>query len=304
MFGVVYAPALDELHYGVRGIGAFICDGRQSRADRHPASRRRAAACRRQPFAHGPAHCRGDRAHGRGHAARHGFVAEVLSDGRSPAGRVSALRADLRMGYRGRPVRAGGCRRRGARRWTAGRCAYNTKDRCSTPISSPSATIPCPGGNGWMAEAAASSDGRRCCRIMARLRDPDGGCPWDVQQDFASIAPYTIEEAYEVADAIDRGDMHDLQGRAGRLAAAGGVPCAHGRGGRACSPSTTSSPRSATRWCAGIRTCSPAPSLPESRSRPSPGKKASAMSATPRAAPSITAPWPASPAACRNGSAR
>jgi len=41
--------------------------------------------------------------------------------------------------------------------------------------------------------------------IMARLRDPDGGCPWDLEQDFASIAPYTVEEAYEVADAIRRG---------------------------------------------------------------------------------------------------
>ncbi len=46
--------------------------------------------------------------------------------------------------------------------------------------------------------------------IMARLRDPQHGCPWDVQQDFASIAPYTIEEAYEVADAIDRRDYRDL----------------------------------------------------------------------------------------------
>jgi len=44
----------------------------------------------------------------------------------------------------------------------------------------------------------------RLIAIMARLRDPDTGCPWDVEQDFASIAPYTIEEAYEVADAIDR----------------------------------------------------------------------------------------------------
>ena len=38
--------------------------------------------------------------------------------------------------------------------------------------------------------------------VMARLRDPNGGCPWDVEQTFATIAPYTIEEAYEVADAI------------------------------------------------------------------------------------------------------
>ena len=53
--------------------------------------------------------------------------------------------------------------------------------------------------------------------IMARLRDPAHGCPWDVQQDFASIAPYTIEEAYEVADAIDRGDFDDLRDELGDL---------------------------------------------------------------------------------------
>jgi len=54
-------------------------------------------------------------------------------------------------------------------------------------------------------------------RVMARLRDPQGGCPWDVQQDFASIAPYTIEEAYEVADAIDRGNFADLRDELGDL---------------------------------------------------------------------------------------
>ena len=53
--------------------------------------------------------------------------------------------------------------------------------------------------------------------IMATLRDPQTGCPWDVQQTFASIAPYTIEEAYEVADAIDRGDMSDLKDELGDL---------------------------------------------------------------------------------------
>ena len=53
--------------------------------------------------------------------------------------------------------------------------------------------------------------------IMARLRDPERGCPWDVQQDFASIAAYTIEEAYEVADAIDRGDFDDLRDELGDL---------------------------------------------------------------------------------------
>lgn len=53
--------------------------------------------------------------------------------------------------------------------------------------------------------------------IMARLRDPQHGCPWDVQQNFASIAPYTIEEAYEVADAIDRQDWPDLRDELGDL---------------------------------------------------------------------------------------
>jgi ATP diphosphatase len=53
--------------------------------------------------------------------------------------------------------------------------------------------------------------------IMARLRDPQAGCPWDVQQTFATIAPYTIEEAYEVADAIDRNDMPDLRDELGDL---------------------------------------------------------------------------------------
>jgi ATP diphosphatase len=53
--------------------------------------------------------------------------------------------------------------------------------------------------------------------IMVRLRDPNGGCPWDVEQTFATIAPYTIEEAYEVADAIERGDMGELKTELGDL---------------------------------------------------------------------------------------
>ncbi|UNK56593.1 nucleoside triphosphate pyrophosphohydrolase [Pseudoxanthomonas daejeonensis] len=53
--------------------------------------------------------------------------------------------------------------------------------------------------------------------IMARLRDPQGGCPWDLEQDFATIAPYTIEEAYEVADAIDRNDLGGLKDELGDL---------------------------------------------------------------------------------------
>lgn len=53
--------------------------------------------------------------------------------------------------------------------------------------------------------------------IMATLRNPDGGCPWDVEQDFKSIAPYTIEEAYEVADAIEQNDMAALRDELGDL---------------------------------------------------------------------------------------
>jgi ATP diphosphatase len=53
--------------------------------------------------------------------------------------------------------------------------------------------------------------------VMARLRDPEGGCPWDQEQDFSTIAPYTSEEAYEVADAIARGDLEHLEGELGDL---------------------------------------------------------------------------------------
>ena len=57
----------------------------------------------------------------------------------------------------------------------------------------------------------------RLLGIMARLRDPVGGCPWDKEQTFATIAPYTIEEAYEVADAIERGDLDELKDELGDL---------------------------------------------------------------------------------------
>jgi MazG family protein len=53
--------------------------------------------------------------------------------------------------------------------------------------------------------------------IMAALREPETGCPWDIEQDFKSISAYTVEEAYEVADAIERGDMHDLKDELGDL---------------------------------------------------------------------------------------
>lgn len=58
---------------------------------------------------------------------------------------------------------------------------------------------------------------RRLLGIMARLRDPNGGCPWDLEQTFASLAPYTLEEAYEVVDAVERADYDDLRDELGDL---------------------------------------------------------------------------------------
>jgi nucleoside triphosphate diphosphatase len=62
-----------------------------------------------------------------------------------------------------------------------------------------------------------SSDVRRLIEIMAALRDPVAGCPWDIEQTFATIAPFTIEEAYEVADAVERGATEDLREELGDL---------------------------------------------------------------------------------------
>ena len=85
-----------------------------------------------------------------------------------------------------------------------------------TTAASPCIDDPAPDpGAADVAEAATQI--RRLLVIMAALRNPDGGCPWDLEQDFASIAPYTIEEAYEVADAIGRNDMADLRDELGDL---------------------------------------------------------------------------------------
>jgi nucleoside triphosphate diphosphatase len=64
---------------------------------------------------------------------------------------------------------------------------------------------------------AADGSTDRLRAIMRALRDPDTGCPWDIEQDFTSIAPYTIEEAYEVADAIEQADWPALEGELGDL---------------------------------------------------------------------------------------
>lgn len=70
-----------------------------------------------------------------------------------------------------------------------------------TPLTPPSSSMP-------------MSD---LLEVMSLLRDPQNGCPWDIEQNFETIAPYTIEEAYEVADAIHRGDMDDLKDELGDL---------------------------------------------------------------------------------------
>jgi len=62
-----------------------------------------------------------------------------------------------------------------------------------------------------------AGDIRRLLDIMAKLRNPDGGCPWDLTQSFETIVPYTIEEAFEVADAIENGDMQRLRDELGDL---------------------------------------------------------------------------------------
>ena len=64
---------------------------------------------------------------------------------------------------------------------------------------------------------AEAGDIRRLLDIMAKLRNPAGGCPWDLEQSFETIVPYTIEEAYEVADAIENGDMERLRDELGDL---------------------------------------------------------------------------------------
>ena len=69
--------------------------------------------------------------------------------------------------------------------------------------------------NALVADSAAGLP--RLVEIMARLRDPDSGCPWDIEQTFATIAPYTLEEAHEVADAIQREAWEELPGELGDL---------------------------------------------------------------------------------------
>ena len=75
----------------------------------------------------------------------------------------------------------------------------------------------CSAAQGYVVTMKPDRDIAGLIEIMAALRDPGTGCPWDLEQDFASIAPYTIEEAYEVVDAIERGDLSDLRDELGDL---------------------------------------------------------------------------------------
>jgi len=86
-----------------------------------------------------------------------------------------------------------------------------------SPASGPAATPASHGSADAMAALGLPTGIEGLLAVMARLRDPARGCPWDVKQTFASIAPYTVEEAYEVADAIDRNDLVDLRDELGDL---------------------------------------------------------------------------------------
>jgi ATP diphosphatase len=119
--------------------------------------------------------------------------------------------------------------------------------------------------------------------IMATLRNPDGGCPWDLEQTFATIAPYTLEESYEVADAIERGDMTELKAELGDLLF---QTVFHARMAEepGCSPSTTWRTPCPTSWSDGIRTSSPTrPRRATRSSRRRAGRTSRRPSASPKA---------------------
>lgn len=94
----------------------------------------------------------------------------------------------------------------------AGKPAGSPRDAGKRSQAGTSADLP-----GAVDLPGAADSIERLLAIMARLRDPEGGCPWDLEQDFDSILAYTIEEAYEVADAIDRRDFADLREELGDL---------------------------------------------------------------------------------------
>src|SRR5690606_12586329 len=114
---------------------------------------------------------------------------------------------DLGMGHRRRPMRA---RSRGRLRARSGWRVVPLQPR---PVAAESGFLRAGRSFAALAGLGGMSASRigELLAIMSRLRDPERGCPWDLEQDFSTIAPYTTEEAYEVADAIARNDMVDLR---------------------------------------------------------------------------------------------
>ena len=105
---------------------------------------------------------------------------------------------------------------------------------------------------------------RGCWKSWRRLRDPATGCPWDIEQTFATIAPYTIEEAHEVADAIERAGLGRAAGRAGRSAASRPSTTPRWPTRPGISPSPMWCAPSPTRWSPAIRMSS----APKAATRP------------------------------------
>ncbi len=139
----------------------------------------------------------------------------------------------------------------------AGRAAKNRPLLRSSSAAAAAAADRCASvlGKPGFQRMTPSRDIGRLIEIMAALRTPQTGCPWDLAQDFSTIAPYTLEEAYEVADAIARGDLADLRTNSA-------ICCCRSsstpvwRRSKARSISATSSRRSPTSSSAGIRTSS------------------------------------------------
>ena len=118
----------------------------------------------------------------------------------------------------------------------------------------------------------AEAELRRLLDIMAALRDPDRGCPWDKEQTFDTIAPYTIEEAYEVADAIARADFAGLPDELGDLLLQVVYHARMAEEAGRFDFADVAGP-SPTRWCAATRTCSATPPSATPPSRPPPGRR-------------------------------
>src|SRR5690606_4715341 len=185
---------------------------------RHPAAGAPAAAGRGEPVAPGRPHGHAAGAHGAARDHRPGLLAQVLPAGRRRHGRLSPHGADQRVGHRRRAGHPGGGRRLPARPARAPVPLQPARDRAQRGLHRarrPGLAVARLDGGRGVSDGSVALE--RLLAIMARLRDPDGGCPWDLAQDFTTIAPYTIEEAYEVADAIDRGDMAALRDELGDL---------------------------------------------------------------------------------------